>query len=342
MPSHASCALQLTAAPMEGLTTVVFRRLHAGMFGSADRYYIPFVTPTREPRFTDRQLRELAPEANRGLTAIPQLLTRNVEDFIWAAKALADMGYAEVNLNLGCPAGTVTAKGKGSGFLQHPQELYVFLSRIFEADLPIGISLKTRVGFRDPAEFENLADLYARFPMTRLIVHPRLKTDLYRGRVRLDVLEKALPALPMPLGYNGDVTTPADIENARLRFAAASGGLVEVMVGRALMADPALFRKARGGAPATVSEILSFHEALFASYAELFDSQKNAMMRMKEYWFYQLCLFGEDSEEDALKKAASAIFRSRQVADFEAAVRNALESFALRRDARCGWYKPLP
>ena len=91
---------ELTVAPMEGLTTVVYRRLHAQFFGAADRYYLPFVTPTREPKFTDRQMRELAPQANEGICAIPQLLTRNADDFIWAAKALADLGYKEVNLNL--------------------------------------------------------------------------------------------------------------------------------------------------------------------------------------------------------------------------------------------------
>ena len=332
---------ELTVAPMEGLTTVVFRRIHAQMFGAADRYYIPFVTPTREPRFTDRQMRELAPQANRGVVAIPQLLTRNVDDFIWAAKALADLGYPEVNLNLGCPAGTVTAKGKGSGFLQYPTELYEFLSRIFEADLPIAVSLKTRLGYRSPEEFENLSDIYSRFPMSRLIVHPRLKTDLYRGDVRLDALDKTLGQLPMPLGYNGDLITPADIEASAERYAQAPGGLAEIMVGRALMADPALFRKAKGGAAASLGEILSFHDALFAAYTELFDSQKNAMMRMKEYWFFQLCLFGENDEQDAVKKAASKIFRSKQVPDFEAAVREAAESFVLRRDARYGWRKPL-
>lgn len=339
--TFSSASPQLTVAPMEGLTTVVFRRIHAQMFGAADRYYIPFVTPTREPRFTDRQLRELAPEANSGIRAIPQLLTRNVEDFIWAAKALADLGYEEVNLNLGCPAGTVTAKGKGSGFLQYPVELYEFLSRIFDADLPIAVSLKTRIGYRSAEEFENLADIYARFPMSRLIVHPRLKTDLYRGDVRLETLDKTLGHLPMPLGYNGDLITPSDIESAVQRYAKAPGGLIEVMVGRALMADPALFRKSKGGAAADLKEILNFHAALFEAYTTLFASQKNAMMRMKEYWFFQLCLFGEDNEENALKKAASKIFRSKQVSDFEAAVQEAAESFVLRRDARYGWRKPL-
>lgn len=332
---------ELTVAPMEGLTTVVFRRLHARTFGSADRYYIPFVTPTREPKFTDRQLRELAAEANEGIVAIPQLLTRNAGDFIWAARALADMGYPEVNLNLGCPAGTVTAKGKGSGFLQYPSELHAFLCRVFEANLPIAVSVKTRVGFRSPEEFENLSEIYARFPISRLIVHPRLKTDLYRGDVRLDVLQDNLAGLPMPLGYNGDLVTTEDIAAAQTRFASAPGGLAEIMVGRALMADPALFRKHRGGAAASLAEIMTFHSALFAAYTELFASQKNAMMRMKEYWFFQLCLFGETEEEPELKKAASKIFRSKQVSEFEAAVREATERFALRRNARYGWRKPL-
>lgn len=120
----------LDFAPMESLGSVVFRRAHARLFGGVDRYFIAFVTPTREPHFTERQLREIAPEANVGFVAVPQLLTRRAEDFIWAAHALADLGYREVNFNLGCPAGTVTAKGKGAGFLRSPDELERFL-RLF-------------------------------------------------------------------------------------------------------------------------------------------------------------------------------------------------------------------
>lgn len=332
---------ELTCAPMEGLTTVVFRRLHARFFGAADRYYLPFVTPTREPRFTDRQMRELAPQANAGIHAIPQLLTRSPQDFIWAARALSALGYTEVNLNLGCPAGTVTAKGKGSGFLQHPVELFHFFEEIFEADPSIGVSVKTRIGYSRVEEFDALAEIYARFPLKRLIVHPRLKTDLYRGDVRLEVLDQALAALPMPLGYNGDLITPEDIRKAHKRYAGAPGGLAEIMVGRALMADPALFRKMRGGKAASRSEILAFHQALFDGYAELFQSRKNALMRMKEYWFYQTCLFGDEGDGENLKKAASRLFRCKQIDAFEAAVRSFVDSFALRQDARCGWKKPL-
>ena len=175
----------LAVAPMEGLTGFVFRQVFSRHFTGADDWFIPFVTPTTLPQFTDRQMRELAPEANAGIHAVPQLLTRRTADFLWSAKALADMGYDEVNLNFGCPAGTVVAKGKGSGFLREPEAMIRFLDEIFSADLPIAISVKTRLGWASEDEFDRLVDVYNRFPMKRLTVHPRLKSDHYKGSVRL-------------------------------------------------------------------------------------------------------------------------------------------------------------
>ena len=119
--------MMVSLAPMEGLTTVYYRQALARWFGGVDRYFTPFLTPTQDHRFTKRELREILPEHNGGLPTVPQLLTRNAEDFLWAAGELAAMGYREVNLNLGCPSGTVVAKGKGSGFLGHPSELDAFL-----------------------------------------------------------------------------------------------------------------------------------------------------------------------------------------------------------------------
>ena len=202
----------LDFAPMESLGSVVFRRAHARLFGGVDRYFIAFVTPTREPHFTERQLREIAPEANVGFVAVPQLLTRRAEDFIWAAHALADLGYREVNFNLGCPAGTVTAKGKGAGFLRSPDELERFFAAVFEKPLPIAVSLKTRLGWSDVSEFERLADVFNHFPFASVTVHARLKTDLYRGHARLDAFEDAVGLLVHPVIYNGDIVTDNDYE----------------------------------------------------------------------------------------------------------------------------------
>ena len=319
---------------MEGLTGAPFRRVHAKFFGAADRYYLPFVTPTTEPRFTARQLsRELDRDLNRGLNVVPQLLTRRAEDFIWAAKALADLGYQEVNLNLGCPAGTVVAKGKGSGFLQYPDALREFLDRIFSANLPIAISVKTRIGYSHEDEFGALVDIYNDFAdgMDSLTIHPRLRTDFYKGDLRVHVFNRFFTELKMPIGYNGDIITVDDISRVRHRYKP----LKMIMVGRALMADPALFRKAAGGNPATLPEIASFYEALFDSYAQAFQSRKNALMRMKEYWFFQHNLFV------GAERAVKQIYKAKTVENYQAAVETIFENFDLRNDAVYGWKKPL-
>ena len=134
-------------APMEGITGAVFRRTHHEFFPGIDKYFMPFITPTTQEKLTPRQKRDVLPEYNEGVPAVPQLLTRTAADFIWAANTLASLGYAEVNLNLGCPSGTVTAKGKGAGFLAHPDELdrCRFL-RLHGSDLHQDTARRTRSG----------------------------------------------------------------------------------------------------------------------------------------------------------------------------------------------------
>ncbi len=318
-------------APMEGLTGLPFRRVHARLFAGADKYFIPFVTPTVEPRFTERQLRELRPENNAGLNVVPQLLTQRSADFIWAAKALADMGYGEVNLNLGCPAGTVVARGKGAGFLRKPAELEHFLDEIFSADLPIDISVKTRIGWADESEFDLLADVYSHFPMKELIIHPRLRKEFYKGSVHENIFEKYYSQLPMPLGYNGDVITGDDIARIEKHYPALS----MVMVGRALMADPALFRKARSGKPAELDEIIRFCHEILDSYHSAFGNLKNALMRMKEYWFYQHNLF------EGAEKPVKNVFKAKTLQEYESAIGYIFDHCPLRTEAAFGWKKPL-
>lgn len=135
---------------------------------------------------------------------VPQLLSNRSADFIWAAKALQDLGYKEVNLNLGCPSGTVVAKGKGSGFLRDLYALERFLDEIFSAGIDIPISIKTRLGWANTEEFGDILNLYKKYPLSLLIVHMRLKTDQYKGEVRKEALLEHLDEIPFPLGANGD------------------------------------------------------------------------------------------------------------------------------------------
>lgn len=319
----------LTVAPMEGLTGDPFRRVHAQFFPEADRYYLPFVTPTQEPKFTERQLKEVAPDVNQAIHAVPQLLTRRAEDFIWAAKALSDMGYDEVNLNLGCPAGTVVAKGKGAGFLREPAELERFLNKIFSADLPIAISVKTRLGWSNESEFDLLSDVFSHFPIHTLIIHPRLRQDFYKGTVRRTVFEHYRGVFHCPLGYNGDIVTLDDIERE------SAQGFSQLMVGRGLIADPALFRKAKGGSELTRTEFSDYTQAIFESYCDAFGNLKNALMRMKEYWFFWHNLF------DGAEKAAKSVYKAKKLEDYQDACQNIFETYPMRTDAQFGWFKPL-
>lgn len=286
-------------APMEGITGRRFRVVHHKFFPGASRYYMPFISPDHNHRFTPRERRELAPERNEGVNAVPQVLTRSAEDFLWAAEGLFGMGWPEVNLNLGCPSGTVAAKGKGAGFLGRPAELERFLEQIF-SKVKGRVSIKTRLGVQDPEEFWPVLALYARYPIAELIIHPRVQKDFYKVPVRPGYFARAAAEYPGPLCYNGDLFRQKDCET----FAGRFPGVRSVMLGRGLAADPALIRKLTGGPPADREELRAFHDALYEGYRADFGSERNAILRMKELWTYLIHLFGESARlEKRLKKS---------------------------------------
>ena len=295
--------MELYFAPMEGITGARYRQAHRACFGGVDRYYLPFLSPTRDHLFTPRELRQVSPEVNAGLNAVPQLLTREPADFLWAARALGEMGYGEVNLNLGCPSGTVVAKGKGAGLLADPPALERLLEGIFSGDLGgVRVSVKTRMGMADPEEFGPLLELLGRFPISLLIVHPRVREDYYRHPLRRAEFLALLPRLGLPWCWNGGVTDRESYDQA-----AALPGVRGVMVGQGLLADPALARKLRGGPPAGRDELRRFHDLLYRGYLADFGSQRNTVFHMKEVWRYLSRLFdGGEKLFKQIKKAQDA------------------------------------
>lgn len=269
-------------APMEGITDMVYRCAHARHFPGIDRYYTPFVSPTQNHFFTPRELRELSPENNAGVPLVPQLLGKNAEDFLWAVNALADMGYSEVNFNLGCPSGTVTSKGKGSGFLARPEELERFLEYVY-GKTPIAISIKSRLGMEEPEEFYRILSIYNRFPVSELILHPRTRREQYREPVHPEFFHYAMENTSIPLAYNGELFSLTDVENFSREFP----GVDRVMIGRGLLADPAMVTKLRGF-PGDKNALESFHEELCQRYPVVFESEGNALRRLKGIWNHLL------------------------------------------------------
>lgn len=290
------------AAPMEGLTDRIWRQVHQKWFGAADapmRYYAPFLSPPENRVLIPKKMAELAPEANAGTVVIPQLLAKDGELAAWMIGEVRKLGYTEVNLNFGCPSGTVTAKGKGAGMLRDPARLDDFLDAVFSA-VEGPVSVKTRIGVQKPEEFAALLDIYNRYPICELTIHPRVMKQLYRGQADRAAFAAALPECRMPVCYNGDVTTPEELHALEAEFPQLSG----IMVGRGLIADPALFRRARGGAPASREELRGYCDDLYHGYTEAFGAASCAVSRMKAHWFYLIHRFeGADPLEKPLRKA---------------------------------------
>ena len=184
------------AAPMEGITGYVYRNAHHRVFGGVDRYFTPFLSPGKKRGLRSRELNDVLPEHNEGVPVVPQILTNDWEDFLHTAEILREFGYEEVNLNLGCPSGTVAAKKRGAGFLGYPEELDLFLGRIFDGT-DMGISVKTRIGVERPEEFERLLAIYRKYPLRELIVHPRVLRDGYANTPDLPAFLQALEDSPL-------------------------------------------------------------------------------------------------------------------------------------------------
>ena len=313
-------------APMEGVTDAAYRNLHHQMFGGVDRYWMPFWSPTQEHTITPRVRRDILPEYNGNTPVVPQILTKSAVDFLFAAGVLADHGYQEVNLNLGCPSGTVTAKGKGSGFLGRLPELEVFLDTIF-AQCPIKISIKTRMGVKSPEEFGSVLDLLTRYPMAELTVHPRITTDMYRHPVRPEGFTMALERCTCPVICNGDLKTVDDCRAAMEQYPTAAG----FMAGRGFLADPAMGRRLRGGGPITREELRRFNEELFDGYEVSFGGPGNAMLRMKAHWRYFILLL------DDHKKLAKQLQKSSNPREFRELSRLAIDTLPLRETPQIDW-----
>ena len=318
--------MYLDFAPMEGITGALFRRLHHACFPGVDRYYTPFLSPTSDRSFTPRELREILPECNDGLWVVPQLLTKNAGDFLWAAEELCAMGYREINLNLGCPSGTVTAKGKGSGMLADLQGLESFLGDVFE-HAPCSISVKTRLGMEDPEEFGPILERNNRYPIAELIIHPRVRKDFYRHPVREASFEAAYNSCRLPLSYNGGIVTPEDYEACAARWPSVRG----IMVGQGLVSDLFLPVKIKGGPVGGKETIRQFHDARLDGYAEQFGSRNNAAKRMKELWFYLIRVFG-DSE-----KYGKRILKSKTLEEYLTAVSAVFRDLPLLERSTGGW-----
>lgn len=317
-------------APMEGLTTYTFRNAWHKYYGGMDKYFTPFIS---NRRMNSRERNDILPEHNLGMETVPQILTNRADEFLELARDLGDYGYKTVNLNLGCPSGTVVSRRRGAGFLSMPQELERFLEEIFE-ECPIRISVKTRIGMENLQEWERLLDIYAKFPLEELIIHPRLQREGYGGTPHPDAFAEAAGKLCVPLCYNGDIVSEASLQ----KVLSVLPGVDTVMIGRGILQNPGLVQELRAAdsqagaedrrntGPAADSDssdsfragqlatLRAFHDELLEGYIKIMSGDANTLYKMKDLWTFLSRSF--ENADRYLKK----IRKANRIADYRIAV----------------------
>lgn len=309
-------------APLEGITDSIYRRLHHQYFPGLDRYYMPFFSPTIHRQLTPREDRELPYADSVGFEAVPQIMTKVPEDFLWAAQQCLDRGYKEVNINLGCPSGTVVSKGKGAGMLRDPDALDRFLDAIYEK-APLPVSVKTRIGINEPEEFPRLLEIYNRYPICELTVHPRVRKVFYNGSVDMDSFAYCYENSKAPLCFNGNLTSRKDIARLQERFPR----LGAVMLGRALVGDPAMLSPK----VSDIDTLQAFTDALLEEYIREFGGARNAMFRLKENWRFILCMFDDN------QKLRKKLLKTTDVQEFRSITNQILHTLPLRTELAPDW-----
>lgn len=316
-------------APMEGITTYIYRNAYNHYFGGIDKYFTPFIASKKMNR---REMNEILPEHNAHITVVPQILTNRSDEFLQITRKIAEYGYTTVNLNLGCPSGTVTARKRGAGFLSVLDELERFLYEIYEQS-PLKISIKTRIGVESVDEWENILELYKNYPMEELIIHPRLQKELYKFTPHKDAYAAAIAALPdIPLCYNGDITSLQSYEALLDAFPQTDC----IMIGRGILKNPALIAQLiehenddlclddMQSAHVTKETLKAFHDEIFEGYAAQMSGETPTLFKMKDLWTYLIESF--EASDKHLKK----IRKASNYSEYKIAVNNLFRECEIR------------
>lgn len=309
-------------APLEGITGYIFRNAYERYYGGIDKYFAPFISPAENCPMNPKERRDIIPENNQGIYIVPQILARRADHFLAAVNMLMDMGYKEFNLNLGCPSGTVCSKRKGAGFLTDTEELEVFFETVYDfaAMNNIDISVKTRVGRYSPEEWETLLDIYNRYPISELIIHPRIAKDYYNGFPRMEQFEYAVCNSKNPVVYNSDLFSVDKIEDVLTAYGHTD--IVDgIMLGRGLLYNPELLLQYDGkdGDSFDTKNFLRFHDEIYHAYREIMSPDINVLHHMKQLWIYWRSSFPEKD------KITKQIIKTKRCSEYELLVKQVVK-----------------
>lgn len=303
----------LLSSPLQGFTDFRFRNAQNKLFGGIDTYYSPYIRLNGKLVIKPSYERDLLPENNVGLEVIPQVITNDADEFLFVAKYVRELGYKELNWNLGCPYPMVTKSGMGSGLISNPEKINNILQRA-HSESDIIVSMKMRLGYENSEEILDALPILDRYPIKNIAIHARIGKQLYKGGVHLDAFQQCIDNTIHKLYYNGDITTVAKFHEMQQRFPTID----HWMIGRGLISDPflpSMIKSNTSEYPANKMELfIAFHDTLYGIYSESLSGSTHILLKMYHLWEYFSTTFSNPH------KVLKQIKKAQSIRNYEAAV----------------------
>jgi tRNA-dihydrouridine synthase len=309
----------LLSSPLQGFTDFRFRNALNKYFGGIDTYYSPYIRLNGKLVIKPSYERDLLPENNIGLEVIPQIITNDADEFLFVAKYVKDLGYKELNWNLGCPYPMVTKSGMGSGLICNPEKINHILDRV-HSESDIIVSMKMRLGYDTTEEILDVLPILDTYPIKNIAIHARIGKQLYKGGVHLDAFQQCIDNTKHKLYYNGDIKSVAKFREMQERFPTID----HWMIGRGLISDPFLPSMIRQNTleyPKNKMELFrAFHDTLYGIYSESLSGSTHLLLKMYHLWEYFAVTFSNPHK--VLKK----IKKAQSIRNYELAVTEIFKS----------------
>ncbi|MEZ7506461.1 tRNA dihydrouridine synthase [Flavobacterium sp. Arc2] len=309
----------LLSSPLQGFTDFRFRNAQNKIFGGIDTFYAPYIRLNGKMVIKSSYQRDLLPENNNTLEVIPQIITNDADEFLFVSKYVQELGYKELNWNLGCPYPMVTKCGMGSGLISNTEKINQILHKVHnESD--ILVSMKMRLGYDTTEEILDVFPILEKYPIKNVAIHARIGKQLYKGGVHLDAFQACVDNTKLKLYYNGDITTVAKFKEMQERFPSID----HWMIGRGLIADPFLPTMIKNNSfeyPKNKMELLSeFHDTLYQGYSESLSGSTHILLKMHHLWEYFSVIFSNPH------KVHKKIKKTQSIRNYEAAVKEVIKA----------------
>ena len=275
--------LTLLSSPLQGFTDFRFRNAFNHYFGGIDTFYAPYIRFNNKLIIKNSYQIDLQLENNKTLEVIPQIMTNSADEFLFVVDYIQELGYKELNWNLGCPYPMVTKRGMGSGLICDPDKIDHILERVHK-ETDIVVSMKMRMGYEHPEEILDTFPILDNYPLKNIAIHARIGKQLYKGGVNLDAFQRCIESTKHKLYYNGDITSVTKLKEMQARFPSID----HFMMGRGLIADPflpSMIKNDTSEYPENRWDIFrEFHDTIYHQYDAALSGPTPIKMKMQGFW----------------------------------------------------------